>query len=119
MRILLVEDHADAREVLTWLLQIEGHEVTAVADGRQSLAAISAFRPDAAVIDIGLPDMSGYDLVRQLRATPIGAKIPMVAMTGFNDRSDHLKALEAGFDRHLVKPVDSDDLIAVLNILTL
>lgn len=118
MRILLVEDHADAREVLTWLLELEGHQVTAAADGRQGLAAAPDFRPDAVVIDIGLPDMSGYDVARQLRATPIGAKIPMVAMTGFNDRSDYLKALEAGFDRHLVKPVDSDDLLAVLSVLT-
>jgi CheY-like chemotaxis protein len=119
MRILLVEDHADAREVLTRLLELEGHQVTAAADGREGLAVISDFRPDAAVVDIGLPDMSGYDLARQLRATPIGAKIPMVAMTGFGGGSDQLDALQAGFDRHLVKPVDSDDLLAVLSVLTL
>jgi signal transduction histidine kinase len=112
-RILIVEDNADAREALAELLSSDGHTVEVAKSGPQALDVTTAFRPDVALIDIGLPGMDGYDLARRLRARG-GPPIHLVALTGYGQPADRLRTREAGFEIHLVKPVDPEDLNRIL-----
>lgn len=114
LRILLIEDNDDARQLLQWMLELEGHDVTAAPDGRDGVARARDYLPDVAIVDISLPDMTGYDVARQIRATSHGSKIVVIAMTGYGAPEDRARAIDAGFDLHLVKPVDPDDLIELL-----
>jgi CheY-like chemotaxis protein len=111
-RVLIVEDNADARESLSSLLALEGHEVLEAADGEAGLELALRLRPDAALVDIGLPVMDGYEFARRLRAR--GASLWLVALTGYGQPADRQRALEAGFDGHVVKPISADDLVRVL-----
>lgn len=113
-RILIVEDNDDLRQLLAWKLRHEGHEVYEAADGLLGLKLARAQLPDVAVLDVGLPEMSGYDLASALRADPDTASIHLIALTGYGADEDRRIASESGFDHHLVKPVGLDDLIAVL-----
>ena len=113
-RVLLIEDNADAREMLRLLLSLNGHVVHDAADGVRGLQLLEE-HPDVAVIDIGLPGLDGYQVARRIREHPNGRAMLLVALTGYGLPSDHRKALEAGFDHHLVKPVDADDLARLLN----
>lgn len=115
LRILVIEDGEDARQLMQWMLELEGYETATAADGREGLARLRDFLPDVAIVDISLPDMTEYDVARHLRATPRGSKIVLIAMTGYSSPEDRMRALDAGFDLHVVKPVDPDDLIALLN----
>lgn len=112
--VVLVEDEPDAREMLSETLQLDGYEVTAVGDGDQGLAAILRERPDVALVDIALPGMSGFQIARQVRKTLGKDQVYLVALTGYGRKSDRQKALEAGFDEHLVKPVHPNELERVL-----
>src|SRR5262249_1060334 len=112
--VVLVEDYADARDALRMVLALEGHRVETAADGRDGLALILQVRPDVALVDIGLPGLDGYQVARQVRAAPGGERIYLVALTGYGQAYDRRRALEAGFDRHLVKPVDVEELGRVL-----
>jgi signal transduction histidine kinase/ActR/RegA family two-component response regulator len=112
-RILVVEDNADAREMLRLLLELDGHEVYGAADGPGGLEAAEHLRPDVALIDVGLPGFDGYELARRLR-TAVGAAIHLVALTGYGQPEDRRRAHEAGFDAHLVKPVDPGALHAAI-----
>ena len=105
-RILLVEDNADTREVTRLVLELAGHEVHEAADGPSGLAALLRLRPDIAIVDIGLPGLDGYDVARQVRSHPAAADVLLVALTGYGQREDRERALNAGFDMQLVKPVD-------------
>jgi CheY-like chemotaxis protein len=109
-RIVVVEDHADARLALEMVLQLEGHRVRAVAEGREAVDVILAERPDVAFVDIGLPGIDGYEVARRLRVAPEGRDLVLVALTGYGRPDDARRAREAGFDAHLVKPVDVDEL---------
>jgi signal transduction histidine kinase len=111
--ILLVEDNADERETLRMALEMQGHRVVAVADGAAALDAARRHRPAAALLDIGLPGMHGYELAGQLRAL-VGRKVRLVALTGYGGVAEARRALDAGFDRHLTKPVDAADLALAL-----
>ena len=113
-RVLVVEDQPDAREVLRLALQLAGHEVFEAADGPSGIEAVSRHQPDAAVIDIGLPGCDGYEVARQVRRVSDGRTIFLVALTGYGQPDDHQRAEEAGFDVHLVKPIDLDRLNALL-----
>ncbi|HXI37246.1 MAG TPA: ATP-binding protein [Burkholderiales bacterium] len=113
-RVLVVEDNADARESLAMLLRIGGHEVLAAADGAEGLRLAAAARPDIALVDVGLPDLSGYELARRLRESPETAQLRLVALTGYGGEQDRRLALEAGFDQHLVKPVELEELQRLL-----
>jgi signal transduction histidine kinase/ActR/RegA family two-component response regulator len=106
MRILVVEDNADARETLRMLLESEGHEVLALADGAQALAQAPAFAPDVALLDLGLPGIDGYEVARALRASPECGGAFIAAISGYGQAEDKAKSKAAGFDEHLVKPVD-------------
>jgi CheY-like chemotaxis protein len=113
-QVLLVEDNGDAAESMALLLELLGHCVRIVQDGPSALEAARASVPDVALLDIGLPGMSGYDVARSFRADPRFAGVMLVALTGYGQYEDRARALEAGFDRHLVKPIDGDTLQRVV-----
>jgi PAS domain S-box-containing protein len=105
-RILLVEDNDDAREMLTALLTLERHDVITASDGPGGVDAALRLRPDVALVDIGLPGLNGYEVARRIRATAPGKAIKLIALTGYGQSDDMRRAHEAGFDLHLVKPVE-------------
>jgi CheY-like chemotaxis protein len=105
-RVLIVEDSADARESLRLLLELAGHVVETSEDGPSGLAKLQTFRPEIALIDLGLPGVDGYALARMARARPETRGIRLVALTGYGQAEDQRRALAAGFDLHVTKPVD-------------
>lgn len=113
LRVLVVEDNDDARVMLHHLLESHGHSVDDAADGLAGLDKLLASRPDAAVIDIGLPKIDGYQLVRRVRKALDPAPV-MIAITGYGQPADRERAIEAGFDVFLVKPVDIQELTRAL-----
>lgn len=108
--ILVADDSEDAAESLGMLLEFEGHRVVIAHDGPRALAAAEAHRPDIAILDIGMPGMNGYDVARRMRAEAWGREMLIIAATGWSQEEDRLRALDAGFDRHLVKPMDGTEL---------
>jgi CheY-like chemotaxis protein len=114
-RILLIEDNADAREALRALLELDGYEVHAAADGTEGLDLARTKQPEVALIDIGLPGFDGYEVARRMRVLP--ASPVMIALTGYSEADDRARGREAGFAAHLVKPVDPDDLTRMLTSL--
>jgi signal transduction histidine kinase len=113
-RVLVVDDNVDAAETLQELLQSLGHEAVVAHDGPRALALAAEFRPAIALLDIGLPVMDGYELARRLRASPGGEKLRLIAVTGYGEARDRSRALESGFDHHLVKPLDLRVLMGLL-----
>ena len=114
-KIVVVEDLDDAATMLRSLLEMQGYQVIVVADGIEGLKVITAERPDLSLIDIGLPGMDGYELVRRLRADSELGDSYLVALTGYGQTTDRDKVRDAGFDAHLVKPLNMDELHAVLH----
>jgi signal transduction histidine kinase len=114
LKILVVEDHRDGAETIAELLSRLGHSVRTVHDGGAALQSAEEFRPELVLLDIGLPTMSGYEVCRRLRGEAWGGAVTIVAMTGWGDAEAQRKARAAGFDRHLVKPVDEESLSATL-----
>jgi len=104
LRVLVVDDNRDAADGLALLLDLHGHETRVAYEAEGALQAAKAFRPDVAILDIGMPVMDGYELARRLRKTPEAEKTVLVAMTGWGQEEDVRKGKEAGFDHHLVKP---------------
>lgn len=113
-RILLIEDDADAREVLCGLLEDLGHQVRGAVGGVDGLKTVSEFRPDVVFIDVGLPDMDGHEVARQVRAASVGRDVRLIALTGYGGREAKTRALEAGFDQHVLKPIQLVDLSEIL-----
>jgi signal transduction histidine kinase/ActR/RegA family two-component response regulator len=113
-RILVVEDNADAREMLHHLLRLAGHAVSEAVDGPGGLEAARRDRPDIALVDVGLPGFDGYELARRLRAAG-DSSIYLVALTGYGQPDDRRQAMESGFDAHLVKPVSPEALLAAIH----
>jgi CheY-like chemotaxis protein len=109
-RVLVVEDSADARQMLRLMLELEGHEVHEAEDGISGLTHALELKPDVAVIDIGLPGIDGWELARRIRATDVGRRMILVAVSGYGQQEDRRLSQQAGFDTHLVKPVDRDTL---------
>jgi CheY-like chemotaxis protein len=114
LRVLVVDDNADTAEALALLLRLRGHADVVAFDGTQALAEAAAHRPDVAFLDIGLPDLDGYELARRLRADPPQAGARLVALTGYTHDEDRQRAFEAGFDEMLIKPVGPEELTAAL-----
>jgi len=106
-RVLVVDDHVDAARMLELLLQCEGHQTRIAHDGPSALKAIDEFKPEFVFLDIGMPGMSGYEIARTLRASRDRRKIFLVALTGWGQPSDVRESKEAGFDMHMVKPLDT------------
>jgi two-component system, sensor histidine kinase len=113
-RVLVIEDNEDAREMLRNLLLVLGHEVYEACDGAAGIQEAQRLRPDAALIDIGLPGIDGYEVARRLRTEVPGARL--VAVTGYGQPEDRERALAAGFDEHVVKPVDPEQLQRLLAV---
>lgn len=118
-RILIVEDNQDAREVLRMLLEISGHEVYEAIDGIAGLRSALDLRPDVALVDLGLPELDGFEVARRIRAAEDGGQIRLIAVSGYGQAEDRQRSREAGFDAHLVKPVDAGQLTALLQAATL
>lgn len=113
-RVVLIEDDADIRETMAALLQLEGHDVQATDNGEAGVQLVLDAAPDVVLVDIGMPGMDGYATARAIRAAEAGRRTRLVALTGFGRQEDRVRAFEAGFDAHLVKPVDTTSLCAAL-----
>ena len=113
-RVLLVDDNVDAVESMEILLQAFGYEVATALHPDLALAQLETFAPAAAVIDIGLPGMDGYQLATEIRRRLAGRPMRLIAFTGYGGADDIARATVAGFDAHLVKPVEIDRLLAAL-----
>lgn len=113
-RILIVEDNADSRIMLGELLKLWGHWPDLAADGLEGVEAARRARPDVALVDIGLPGLDGYEVARRIRALPGRHPVYLIALTGYGQPDDRRRSREAGFDAHLVKPVNMDDLLRAL-----
>lgn len=113
-KIVYVEDNVDARATLSELLRMLDYDVTEVTDGAGTLPAVRAVQPDLVLMDIGLPDMDGYEVARGLGADPLTCNVPLIALTGYGQLRDKEAAALAGFNAHLVKPVDPDELVATI-----
>jgi len=105
LRILVVDDNRDAADSCAMLLELSGHRVRTAYNGTQALQLGENLMPHVVLLDIGLPDLNGYEVARRIRATPWGAKLPLVAVTGWGKEEDRERAFAAGFDHHLTKPV--------------
>jgi signal transduction histidine kinase/ActR/RegA family two-component response regulator len=112
--VLIIEDNADACATLQYLLAMEGHAVSAANDGRSGLAAAIEHPCDVLVCDIGLPALDGYGVIRALRQSPGGARPYAIALSGYCQAEDRARAIDAGFDQYLVKPVRPDALLALI-----
>ena len=106
-RVLVVDDHPLSLELVTELLQQEGYQVLAAASGEVGLRLTAAARPDLILMDLQLPGMTGYEAIRRLKADPVTATIPVLALTGSAMKGDDLKVREAGADGYLTKPLDA------------
>jgi CheY-like chemotaxis protein len=116
-RILVVDDNQDAAATLATLLQISGNEVVIAHDGAKALETAETHRPDVVLLDIGLPTLDGYEVCRRIRQQPWGRDIAIVALTGWGQADVRRNSHDAGFDGHLVKPVDYVALVALLDSL--
>jgi CheY-like chemotaxis protein len=105
-KILVVDDNRDAADTLTMVLELAGHEVRTAYDGTDALRLAEVFLPRVMLLDIGMPLMDGYQAARQIRDRTWGKSIVLVALTGWGQEQDRRRTREAGFDHHLVKPVD-------------
>jgi two-component system CheB/CheR fusion protein len=113
-RVLVVDDNVDAADSLAILVGLDGHEVVTAHDGFAALQTAQTFHPEIILLDIGLPRMDGYEVARRLRAQARGREFILAAVTGYGHNEDRLRAQEAGFDHHLVKPVDPEVLRQVI-----
>jgi CheY-like chemotaxis protein len=114
-RILVVDDNRDAADSLRLWLEFSGHEVAVAYSGHDGVQAAEQYQPDVVLCDIGLPGLDGYGVARQLRDNPATAKARLIAVTAYGRDEDRRRSHEAGFEQHLVKPVDPDALQRVLN----
>jgi signal transduction histidine kinase/CheY-like chemotaxis protein len=118
LRVLLVDDNHDAVELLAEAVRLEGHEVAMAHDGPSALAKLDQFQANVVVLDIGLPVMDGYEVARQIRARPEHRATRLIALTGYGQAGDRQRAHDAGFDVHLVKPIDVQHLLVVMEELS-
>ena len=114
-RILIADDYDDNRELLRLMLQSAGHDVRETRDGRECLAEIARDLPDVALLDLSMPALDGWGLLREMRADERTRAVPCVAVTAFAANQDRLRALEAGFDAYISKPFRAKELIELVN----
>ena len=113
-RVLVVDDDIDSAEMLATLLRLMGHSVRMAHDGIEAVRVASEFQPDAVLLDISLPRMDGYEAAQHIRGQHGGSDVLLLAITGWGEAEDHLRSKKAGFDHHLVKPVDPSSLHELL-----
>ena len=116
-RVLVVDDNADGAASLSMLLELEGHATRVAHDGVEAVEMAMEFRPEVVLLDIGLPEMNGYEVCRSIRKQPWGEDLTMVAVTGWGTHEDRERSREAGFDAHIVKPIDPDALMQLMESL--
>lgn len=114
-RVLVVDDNADAALVLSMCLSACGHETAVTYDGREGIDLAEAFEPEIIFLDLGMPQMSGYEVVTELRRRPKLTSVYIAALTGWNDPETREKVLEAGFDKHMTKPVMMDEVLELVD----
>jgi two-component system CheB/CheR fusion protein len=114
-RILIADDNADVAGSFEVMLQMFGHDVRTAFDGLEALERAEEFRPDVIVLDVGMPNLDGYETARRIRQRPWGRDVVLIAVTGWGNEKDKNQSAEAGFDIHLVKPVDADTILKSLN----
>jgi CheY-like chemotaxis protein len=117
-RILLVDDNVDAARSLERLLRTDGHSVSVAYTGSAAVKTAGSYKPDVVLLDIGLPDMDGYEVAREIRSRSLGKDVVLIAVTGWGQPDDRQRAAKAGFNHHLTKPVEYaalSDLLAHLN----
>ena len=114
-RILVVDDNEANAETLAMLLRAMGHDVRVALDGLEGVQAAAVFQPQVVLLDIGMPKMNGYEVARHIRRQPWGKAMTLIAMTGWGQEADRKRSHDAGFDRHLVKPVDPAALATLLD----
>ena len=107
-RVLIADDNRDGAEIMAMLLDQFGYDVQLAFTGPDAVAAAEKYRPHVAILDIGMPGMTGYEVAQRIRAEPWGESIMLIAVTGWGQDEDKRKAHEAGFNQHLIKPVDPD-----------
>ena len=112
--MLIADDNRDAAESLAMLLRMEGHDVTVVHDGREALAAFDTLLPEVAILDIGMPELDGYEVARQVRQHSLGRAVTLIAVTGWGQEKDKTQALAAGFNHHFTKPIAPEQISRVL-----
>jgi CheY-like chemotaxis protein len=113
-RILVVDDNSDVADSLAMLLRLDGHEVEVAYSAPGTFEAVQRMRPEAVFLDIGLPQMDGYEIARRLRADPAGKRVHLIALTGYGQEHDRERARKAGFGAHLVKPADIEAVKQIL-----
>jgi CheY-like chemotaxis protein len=113
-RILVVDDNEDAAQILGMVLELSGHEVHLAYDGQQAVVMARDLLPEVALVDIGLPKLNGYGVAEKIRAEPWGEKMVLIALTGWGHEDDKRRAIAAGFNFHLTKPVDPDQVEALI-----
>lgn len=116
MRILIVDDHLDTAEAFRTFLDAHGHSTLAVGSGAEAIACISTFEPQVVILDIDLPDMSGYEVIRAIRERADSGQIHVIAATGSGTPQDRVRAAAAGFDQYQLKPFDAQTLAAVVAV---
>jgi CheY-like chemotaxis protein len=115
LKILIVDDDRTIGEAMAELLRLDHHDVRIAVDGREALAMTQSFEPDLALLDLGLPEMDGYETARRLRALPEGRRMRLIASTGSDGEDIRLRCEAAGFDHHLAKPTDFDALTELID----
>ena len=116
-RVLIADDNLDAAESLQLWLQLAGHEVRIAANGTEALSVAEAFLPEVVLLDLGMPEVSGFDVARRIRAAPWGRGIVLIALTGWGQEEDRRRTAEAGFDHHLTKPIPPDTIEELIRTL--
>jgi PAS domain S-box-containing protein len=113
-RVLIADDNRDAAESLAMLLRLEGHDVTVAHNGREALTTFNTLLPEVAVLDIGMPEIDGYEVARQVRQLSLGQAVMLIAVTGWGQEADKARALAAGFNHHFTKPIEPEQLTRLL-----
>jgi DNA-binding response OmpR family regulator len=114
VKILVVDDHPDASEIICSLLTLFGHEAREAVSGGEAVALAAVFEPEVVILDIGLPDLSGYEVARELRSRHPDKGMHIAAITGWAQVNDRVRSLAAGIDQHFLKPVGADTILAIL-----
>jgi CheY-like chemotaxis protein len=115
LRVLVVDDNVDSAETIGFVLRKLGHETRMEYDGAAAVAAADAFRPDLILLDIGLPGKNGHEVAREIRQTPWGGTTTIIAVSGWGEEADRKQSREAGFDHHVVKPLDYEGVQRLLS----
>ena len=112
--VLVVDDNRDAADTLAMLLDMDGYDTLVAHSGQDALDAVRRDRPDAVILDIGMPDLNGYEVARRIREEPRGRDVFLLAITGWGHPDDVARAKTAGFNEHLTKPVDAENVVRLL-----